>query len=126
MGSIFKNDIGEYDPQADKLGIGFWLYLICGFVICIIIVFPLVWLDCWEVSFDFHTLVFGRDAGFCRPYYFLMYMAGNFALLGTSILTPTRINGYIRRLRFKKVLRLLFIGFYIAATVFYIVSLCLY
>ena len=119
---ILKNDIGQYDPEAEKLGWKGVILFFLGIIISIVIPVLFVYLEAWEITVNLGRLIWDEAFGL-RTGYFILFCLANISLLIVCMLTTYRINGRIYRLRIKKAMRFIAIFLYIIVVILYIISL---
>lgn len=122
---FFKNDVGKYNTNAEKLTLGWVLYWIIGVILVLCITLTMIFLEgylnlilLWN-PFNPDKPV---DNAFGGMYLISAILSGG-AFLRVGSLTTYRINGNKGRLKAKKKWRWGWLAYFIIGSVFYICSL---
>jgi hypothetical protein len=121
---LFKDDIGKYDPEAEKVHFKQVLYWIIGLIIAFLIPACLVYLEVGEFDWNVFKFIWGEDAQnygnvLYRGEYFMGGFCANVFFLAWGFLSTYRINGKKEMLELKITSRFFcLLGFTIAIVSF--------
>lgn len=130
--NIFSNDIGEYNPKADKADFQSILYWIIGLILCYIIPTVFVYLEVGEFDLNVFRFIWGEESnelyheGIYRLGYWGCGVCTVLAFIAVGFLSPYRVNGKEQLLDFKKTLRCLCAVCFSLFIVCFIVSIIVY
>lgn len=129
---LFKTEVGNFNPEANKIRLQDVLYWIIGLVLSLFIPVCLVYLETWEFAWNVFVLLLGKNTetlyanGLYRLGYFICGICGNVLFLITGFCTTFKINGNEKGLMVKVAARLfcviclaLFLIFFIIANIIY-------
>ena len=111
---IYSNDIGTYDPKAEKIGARGVLYWVIGIILCFLIPAALVYIEVGEFDWNVFRFLWGEEEtaglhtkGLFRLGSYIFTLSGNGFLLISGYISPYRINGHSERLQIKEFTRCL-------------------
>lgn len=129
---FFKDDIGKYDPEADKVHFKQVLYWVIGLIVGFLIPTCLVYLEVGQFDWNVFKFMWGEEAkvlykeGFYRGAYFIGGLLSNVLFLLCGFFSTYVINGKRIMLEYKKASRFLFflsspitVTLYIIANIIY-------
>jgi hypothetical protein len=107
---LFKDDIGKYDPEAEKVHFKLVLYWIIGLIIAFLIPACLVYLEVGEFDWNVFKYIWGEDSQnygneLYRGGYFLLGFCANVLFLLWGSLSTYMINGKAELLDMKQTSR---------------------
>lgn len=125
---LFRDDIGIYDPNAKKWGVGWVIYWIVGSILSILIPICLVYLEAWEFQWNVFRLIWVEEGTnyLCRLGYFCLGIPTNFLFLGAGYATTKHINGKKEYLETKKTARTVMYFSYGLCIFFFIMANIMY
>lgn len=124
---LFKNDVGEYNPNAKKLSIGWGIYLIVGLIFSILIPFCFLWLESGQFTWDIIAIIWAENTNYVyRLGYFGCSIFSNIIFILWGFFTTYRINGNREMLSYKILMRFICILGYILSLICFIFSCVLY
>ena len=126
---IYSNDIGTYDPKAEKIGARGVLYWVIGIILCFLIPAALVYIEVGEFDWNVFRFLWGEEEtaglhtkGLFRLGSYIFTLSGNGFLLISGYISPYRINGHSERLQIKEFTRC-FPFLYIAGIAMFILAM---
>ncbi|MCH5162498.1 MAG: hypothetical protein J1G38_03295 [Clostridiales bacterium] len=126
---LFKNDIGEYNPEATKVHFTQVLYWIIGLIICFLIPTCLVYLEVRQFDWNVFNFIWGEkaqaygDEVLYRGGYFVGGLCANISFLVWGFLSTYIINGQKEMLGLKRCARFFFVICIIFAVSCFIVAI---
>lgn len=130
---IYSDDIGVYNPKAEKLTVGTILYWVIGIALSFIIPAIFIYIEVGEFDWNFFRFLWGEEetagllgGGLYRGGYYILGLSGNGFLLLAGFASPYWINGRKEILEIKKLSRFLFPVCYIGAIACFIIANIVY
>lgn len=130
---IYSNDIGTYDPKAEKIKVRDVLYLVIGFVVSLIISSIFVYIEVGEFDWNVFRFLWGEEetanlagGGLYRGGHFVLGLSGNMFLVIAGFITTYKINGHIELLEMKRLARFAFPICYAGAITSFIIACIIY
>ena len=109
---IYSDDVGSYNPKAEKITVSSVLYWVIGLALCFMIPAALVYIQAGEFDWNVFRFIWGEEetaglygGGLFRGTSWGFCLCGNVCLLMAGGLTPYRINGRYGLLEVKKFFR---------------------
>ena len=109
---IYSDDVGSYNPKAEKITVSSVLYWVIGLALCFMIPAALVYIQAGEFDWNVFRFIWGEEEtaglyanGLLRLGSYIFTLCGNGFLLIGGFITPYRINGHRERLEYKKITR---------------------
>lgn len=106
---LFKDELGTYNPEAEKVTKGSVLYFIIGGIFAVIIPFCLLWITCGEVTFNPYRIFTDIDSDL-QMYRYVILIAGilgNILFLFWGFFTTYRVNNDFAYLKVKRACKLI-------------------
>ena len=126
---LFKNDIGEYNPEAEKVHLSQVLYWIIGLIICFVIPACLVYLEVGQFDWNVFSFIWGEKAQefgekivLYRGGYFIGGLCANISFLVWGFLSSYIINGKKDMLYIKQCARFFFAICFVVSIICFIVA----
>ena len=109
---IYSDDVGSYNPKAEKITVSSVLYWVIGLALCFVIPAALIYIKVGEFDWNVFRFLWGEEetaglygGGLFRGGSFVLTFSGNGFLLISGYITPYRINGHPERLQIKEFTR---------------------